>query len=365
MTTALPQITGQDLLTNSRMTCRKSCARKHHYRYNLGIRKGDTAKPLRMGSAVHLGLECLAGGCSFDHAAVAALADYEVLPRWANTDEKVHEWLVERETVANLLAGYHWYYEDDPDIAEYIAPEFSFEHPIRNPDTGSSSRTFRVAGKIDGIVRLKDGRLAVLEHKTTGDDIGPDSDYWKKLTIDQQISLYMVAARLSGHDVETVLYDVIRKPSIAPRQVPMLDGDGLKIVLDENGERVLKSDGKPRQSGDTQKGWKLLTQTESAETFGDRLRQDIAERPDFYFQRREIPRLASDLAEFEHELWQQSVDIRESINTGRHYRNTSACTLMGTCEYIDLCARGLGTDEVPSGFVRVSNVNPELGTGDE
>lgn len=365
-TIALPQIKGHDLLTHSRMQTKKSCARKHHYRYNLGVRKRESAKPLRMGAAIHLGRELLAKGLAFEDACVQAVADYETVPAWATTDERLHEWMIEREIVCCLLAGWYWHWREvESDILQNIATEFSFEHPIRNPDTGAASRTYRKAGKIDGIVQLVDQRLAVYELKTTGDDIGPDSVYWKRLEIDHQISLYMLAARESGFEVETVIYDVIRKPGIAPKQVPILDDDGCKIVLDEQGERVLNQNGKPRQSADKEKGWTLLTRVETPEEFGERLRLDIAERPEFYYQRREIPRLQADLDEFAAELWQQAADIRESINTGRHFRNPSQCTLMGKCEYLDLCARGLEPGEVPDGFARVDDLHPELTAGDD
>lgn len=375
-TIALPQIDGAGLLTHSRLQCKKRCARKHHYQYNLGIRKGDTAKPLRFGSAMHIGWECLAKGASFEDAVGVATILYNEVPAWAVTDEAVDEWLTERETVANLLAGYHWLYQDDPDIAEYIETEFAFDVEIRNPDTGAKSRTFRRAGKIDGIVRLKDGRLAVLEHKTCGEDIGPESDYWARLDIDEQISGYILAARQRGHDVETVLYDVARKPGIAPKQIPLLDERGLKIVLDSEGRRVLKENikkngepgvghGEPRQSGDAEKGWVVQSRTETPREFGERFLNDIVERPDFYFRRREIPRLQADLEEYEFDLWQQSLDMRESINTGRHFRNTGACLTMGRCEYLSLCKNGIVGDEVPAGFRRVDHVHPELLTGDE
>lgn len=365
----LPQLQGSKLLTNSSMSTFKTCRRKWLYRYGLGIRRDVDARPLRMGGAVHLGLDYMAKGRV--DAIVEAIESYAQFPLWANSPDTQHEWLVERETVAGLLSGYLWRWNVDglsPDIsvAKVIASEIAFDLPIRNPDTGGQSTVFRVAGKIDKIVRLGDGRLAVMEHKTCGEDLSPESDYWKRLRIDQQISLYMLAAREMGHPVQTVLYDVIRKPSIAPKQVPVLDENGLKIVVDINGERVYitnKKDeltDKPRQSADKEKGYTLLSRVETPIEFGERLTSDIAKRPDFYYARQEIPRLDSDLEEFRHELWDQQQDIRAAQLHDRHFRNTSACLIMGRCEFLDLCHNGIQPDSVPSGFVRVSDIHPEL-----
>ncbi len=370
--TSLPQLTGANLLTNSRMSCQKTCARKHYYRYELGIRKDGDPKPLRMGGAVHSGLDSQAKGQVQSDAIYHALRDYATFPSWAHTPETQHDWLTEREIVKRLLSGYWWRWNwnvegvaDNLRYNEIIASEISFNLPIRNPETGVASTVFRVAGKIDKIVRLGDGRLAVMEHKTCGEDLSPDSDYWKRLRIDHQISLYMLAAREMGHDVQTVLYDVLRKPSIAPRQIPTLDGRGDKIVVDQDGERVFLTDKNgnpkgPRQSADAEKGYILLSRVETPEEFGERFTDDIAARPDFYYVRQEIPRLDSDLEEFRAELWQQQQSIRDAQRHGRWFRNTSACLVMGRCEYLDLCHNGIQPGEVPSGFVRVSSLHPEL-----
>ena len=366
----LPQIRGANVITNSRLSCLKQCARKHYYRYELGIRRREQATALRMGSAFHLGLDFRGKGRMASDAAADAIEHYDVVPDWARTDEAFADWLIERETVYQLLVGYFWYWENatlppELTVAEVIASEIAFDLPIRNPETGAKTASFRVAGKIDKIVKLGDGRLAVMEHKTTGDSIDVDSEYWKRLRIDQQISLYMHAAREMGYDVATVLYDVARKPGIAPKQVAILDGTGAKIVLDADNNRVFNKDGKPRQTGDSEKGWTLQSRIETADEFGQRLILDIGERPQFYYARREIPRLEADLDEFRWELWQQQQQLRDSQKHGRWFRNTTACVGFGTCEYIDVCGNGLPADgSVPSGFVQVQDIHPELLKGD-
>jgi len=332
--------------------------RQHYYRYELGLRSRRDARALRMGAAVHLGLERWSQGVPSDEAIREAVLGYDDCPHWADP----HDWAVEREIVANLLAGYVWRYQDDP--LEYIEVERAWRMPLRNPRTRRQSRTYELAGKRDGIVRLADGRPLVLERKTTSEDIGSGSDYWLRLRCDPQISLYLLSARHDGHDAGGVLYDVLRKPSIRPRRIPVTDDDSLKMVIDdETGERVLNANGKPRQSAGP--GMTLATRTETAEEYGARLLADIEERPDFYFQRREVPRLEDDLEEFRLECWQQAKLLISCRRWGRWFRNVSRNTCP-FCEYSSLCLQSITVDSAmaPAGFEFVSDVHPELKEGD-
>jgi hypothetical protein len=336
------------------MACARTCLRQHYYRYELGVRSKRDATALRIGSAVHLGLELRSRGVPASDAILEVVRSYDTCPPWCEQ----HDWEVERETVANLLAGYFWRYQADP--LEYAEVEKAWSMRLVNPRTGRASRTYELAGKRDGLVRQPDGRLFVLERKTTGDDIGPDSDYWLRLRCDPQISLYILSARHDGHDVSGVIYDVVRKPSIRPRQIPLLDEDGLKVVIhDETGERVLNANGKPRQSSGL--GMTLSTRTETAEEYGARLLADIEERPDFYFQRREVPRLEDDLDEFRLECWQQAKLLTDCRRWGRWFRNVGRNTC-SFCEYSRLCLQSItvNPEAPPDGFEFVDNVHPEL-----
>lgn len=351
---------GLNLLTHSRTTCFKNCRRRHYFQYELGVRRDRSSAPLRIGSAVHEGLDVRAQGKTVEESVEAAAALYDDVPAWVKTDEDVYDWQVEREKSLRMLAAYFWYWGDDP--VEYLATEQSFALPLINPATGGGSTRFRLAGQIDKVGKLPDGRLAVVEHKTTSDAIHDDADdYWRRLRIDQQISLYFIAARDLGFDVQTVLYDVIKKPAIKPSRIPVLDDDGLKIVEDQAGERVFLKNGKPRQSASKADGFYLVTRRETPEEYGERLTDDITSRPEFYFQRREIPRLESDLEDFRAELWEMQKSIGDARRYGRHFRNTSVCFKPYPCEYFQLCFEGIDpTERLPDGFVFVDDVNPEL-----
>lgn len=356
MNLSLPQLRGHDLLTHSRMQTFRTCPRKHWFQYEKGIRPEGTSKPLRMGSAIHDAIDHFMRGDHVEGCLAETLAD--TVYDDANADIGI---LIEGETIEALFRGYVNRWGRTPEV---VHSEQSFRTPIVNPDTGASSRTFQLAGKIDRIVKLDDGRLAVLETKTVSESIEPDAPYWRKLELDQQISTYMIAARGMGFDVETVIYDVIRKPSIQPKMIQERDADGLKIVVDEVGDRQYLSNGKPRQSVTADQkgmGWRLLERMESPEEFAGRLADDIASRPDFYYARREIPRLDADIEDMRHELWQQAQVIREAQKTGRWYRNTAACDWKGKCPYLDVCRNARDIDSAPSGFVQVQDIHPELG----
>ena len=239
--------------------------------------------------------------------------------------------------------------------------ERAFRIPLVNPATKALAKYYDLAGKIDGIVRLEDGRLAVKETKTVSEDIGPDSPLWRRLRIDHQISLYIHVARQLGYQVDTVLYDVVRKPTIAPENVPILDANGSKIVLDAAGNRVCNTTGNKswRQTSDKEKGYVLQTRPMTPTEWGEKLSANIASRPDFYFQRVEVPRLDQDVNEYQEELWQIQQTLRECQRTGKWFRTVSKnCDF---CAYVQPCTMGVDVSTAaPAGFEFVSNVHPEL-----
>ncbi len=350
---------GRNLLTHSRMASAKTCLRKHWYEYELGIRADRDGQPLRMGGAYHLGLEELGKGHDLHAAICAVRMNYANVPEWVRD---IDDWRTEEETVVRMICGYVWRWQEQEGGlfgGEVVATELPFEIPIVNPETGRSTPTFKLAGKIDKIIRLPDTRLAVGEHKSTGQSsIEPDNDYWKRLRMDHQITIYLHAARTLGYDVKTVLYDVAKKPGIKRGVIPLLDINGLKIVLNADDNRVLTKQGKPRQTGDKDKGYVLQTRPETPAEFGERFNADIAARPDWYFQRQEIARTEGEIEEFRHELWQTQQLLRDCQRNGRWFRNTGACLSPFRCPYFP--CNMLDIDTVPEGFVQLNYVHPEL-----
>jgi len=341
------------LLTHSRQDTFKTCRKKHFFSYELGLRPVTDAKALRMGAAYHDALENLETGGTLDSAVELVRTLYGVVDAYDQTELDY-----ECETVLRLVCGYVWRWESYR--LEFIAAELPFEIPLRNPETGGTTPNFLLAGKIDGIVKLDDGRLAVIEHKLLSEDVASDSQLWRRLRMDHQISMYVLAARKLGYPVDAVLYNVSCKPSIKPTLVPVLDRLGAKIVLDKYGDRVKTEKGCYRQTGDTNKGYVLQTRPMLADEWGEKLANDIVSQPDRYYARMEIPRLDQDLEEYENELWDIQRTIRDAQLNNRHFRTCNKNTC-GFCSYFDICSAGFDHNSVPSGFVRLSDVNPELG----
>ncbi|MCE5327858.1 MAG: PD-(D/E)XK nuclease family protein [Planctomycetaceae bacterium] len=301
------------ILTNTALGTYRLCPRKYRNRYIYKFVRARKGVALRLGSAWHFALEMFGKGASIEEILAWIRASYQICPDWADPDE----WQVECEILVQLVAGHLWCYSQDG--LKFVASELTFSIPVIDPTTGQESQSFMLAGKMDGIVLLWDGRMALLEYKTAGEDIGEGSDYWQRLHADPQLSLYILAARSLGHDVSTCLYDVTRKPTI----------------------RCKKS--------------------ETPQQFGQRLYGDINERPEYYFQRREIPALEDELREFQVELWQQICALQDSMASHRWYRNINRMTC-AYCEYSELCFNNIqvSAGQAPLGFEIIADPHPEL-----
>ncbi len=345
-----------NLLTHSRIESFRKCRKRHWYEYELGLRREVDSRALRMGSAYHAGLDQLKQGQALEMAVATARALYDATP----PGEYVIDWEMERETVATMIAGYQWRWQA-AGMQLVLATEKEFCLPVVNPETEAASTIWRLAGKIDGIVRLEDGRLAVLEHKLLSENLAADSDWWQRLQMDPQVSLYVYAARQCGYDVATVLYDVGRKPTMKPTPVSLLDELGARVVLDAKGNRVKTERGVWRQTGDTAKGFILQSRPMTPEEYAAKVADDIGARPDYYFARVEIPRLDQDIEECRREVWEIQKTIRAAQNSGYWFRTVSrdSCPY---CPYFGLCSSkvNLGDGALPEGFIYVENRHPEL-----
>lgn len=332
-------------LTHSQLACFRACPRRHQLRYEFGLRPMRQDLPLRIGSGFARAVEADAKGLDVVEAMGDGLADpYDLA------------------LVAAMFATHRQRWEGQS--LAHVHAELDFDVPLRNPATGASTPVFTLAGKIDRIVRLADGRLAIMEYKTTSRDFASGSDYWLRLHLDMQLSIYLIAARALGIDVSTILYDVTRRPSLRPSQIALLDEEGSKIVVGPDGARVKTKDGKKwRESGDAALGYYVVqTRVETPDEFSARVTAKMAAEPDQHFARIEIARVDDDLADAQAEIWAQQLALREAQRSSRWYRNPEACFGLNTrCEFADVCSsRGLDT-YTPDGFDRVDDVHPELG----
>jgi len=144
----------------------------------------------------------------------------------------------------------------------------------------------------------------VIEHKTTSEDCTPGSIYWQKLTLDAQISNYLVGARSLGYSPDGVLYDVLRKPAIRPYEA--------------NSKR-------PR--------------AETPQEYFVRCLEEIGGDPNKYYQRGVIVRLEQEEHDAAFDMWQTAEAIRTSRNAERWPRNVDSCSQYNRmCDYWTVCS---------------------------
>lgn len=336
------------LISVSEIKAFRRCPREHRLSYGLGIRPLESNRNARFGTLVHHGLEAWWKAEHPEERLDFALESV----RHLGGDP------FERVKAEVMLIGYdtRWAAVE----MEVLAVEAEFRTPLVNPATDTPSRTYELGGKLDAVVRMA-GRVYVVEHKTSSEDISPGSDYWRRLRMDAQVSTYFVGARALGYDPEACLYDVLGKPGIRPSRVPVLDEDGVKIVRDVVGTRVRTKDGKKwRESADSSAGYVLETRAETPEEFGERLASTIAKDPEHYFARGEVHRLRADEDDAAADTWATARAIRDAEVLKRWPRNPDACIRYGNaCAYWDVCTGVARTDDTTR-FRQIHTKHEEL-----
>ncbi len=172
-------------------------------------------------------------------------------------------------------------------------------------------------------------RARIVEHKSSSEDVGPGSAYWRRLTLDGQVSTYFVGTRALGYEPVGVLYDVAKRPALRP----------LKATPVESRKY-------------TAKGFLYANQRETDETpeqFADRLRNDIAENPEKYYQRGTVVRLEKEETAAAKDTWNLARWIREvqlEADPEAWPRNPEACSPYGsTCEFMPVCLGEASVDD--------------------
>lgn len=374
----------------------KSCPYRCYLKYVLGIVPAEDADVLRVGTNWHRLLEimgmkpetvCPECSKTKNNPQCPLCEGTDILP--ANMMDAVlrqlnqayqtvplsktrEEWLTERAILLYSIAGYNWYYADDP--FEVVAEEIQFRIPVRNPKTGRVLPNVTLDGKIDKIVKSPNGIYYVDEHKSTGSALDSDSPYWKHLVLDTQTRLYPYAAQqlqLAG-DLEQygikpsdplisgVRFDAWHKPQIRPKK--LTQADSKKFV--ENGEYMGdKFEVKQYPQGDVSVGDEVtetsfgakegtFTIRETPDMYGARLLKDISERPEYYFCRKEITRTAADLKKFEQEILNIYHTIKFMDRNNTWWQNEQQCEATFRCQNLDICYNNvdLSNGNVPDGF---------------
>lgn len=294
----------------------------------------------------------------------------------AASDDPLH-----RAKCRALMLGYHEHYKGRQ--WRVVSLETTTTAPVLDPSTGKPSG-HHYAGKDDGIIAGYGGEY-LLEHKSTANDIGPDSAYWRRVEIDSQISGYMLRAAQNGRRLNGCLYDVIRKPTISPK---LLSKTAMRKILSEAAycgsklspeeyfefvAAIALRNGMPEGASSIAvvdllapkkrvKGRvprKIHDTRETPALFQRRLAADTFENPEKYYQRKQITRLDHELLEFAEELHIEAQDIARDRKNGTHPRSSGACMSYGRpCVYLGICSGQSSPDD--GRWMQRECVHPEL-----
>lgn len=340
------------VLNNSRIKAFRKCARFHFFAYVLALRPLVKSDAQRFGSVFHKALE--AWWLSLQHGRGDVAIDL-ALDVIAQSELDAFD----KVRAEVLMAFYDGRWLDEP--FEVIGVERAFVAPLVNPSTGARSRTWDLGGTLDVLVRnTETGEVWVVEHKTSGEDLSPESTYWDRLRMDPQVSTYLIGGQelLSGGEPSSdelagCIYDVIGKPQIRPLQATPEESrkytkekkctqckglGGHDAPDDPKGYvtcEVCEGKGKiaPRLYANQREG------DETPEEFKMRLLEHIEDDPSRYLNRAEIVRLEDDEREAAADIWMTARNIRDAERMGFHPRNPDACHLYRrTCEYWQVCA---------------------------
>ncbi len=251
-----------------------------------------------------------------------------------------------------LMAGYNAKWLDAPFKIESV--ERVLTSDLYNPETNRKSRTFTVAGKLDvRAIEIATDKKILFDHKTSSEQIdAPDSPYWKQLVVEGQATHYMLLEWLNGEKVDAAIWDVVRKPGISPRalfkaeRAILLDTGfyaDVEFPADEIAKWRADKDGR-----------------ETMMMYAQRLANECTnEKPQWYFQRRYVPRLDSEVREYAGDQWDIAQDIIHARNNERHPRNSGACMLYHSpCKFLGVCS---GHDSIDSErWITNDWVHPEL-----
>ena len=320
---------------NAFRNCRKAC----EWRYMKELVPVSRDQRLSFGSMIH---ECLE--MWHRDGEIAAVLDHidKALVNRTSDESQRSDWHLGRA----MMSGYADTYPAED--FEIFFLEKPFEGSIINPATGAVSRTFAIAGKVDGIVRMRStGEYYLIEHKTAAQ---LDGDYLEKLWTDLQISLYChyigqtLGIRLAG-----VIYNVLVKTKLQQGK-----GETESEFVARRADLIAKS--KTGKSSATRR------MPESDYAFAERLAAKYRESGMFH---REMLYISSDQFDaMKADLWELTQQFLDSRRRGVFCRNTAYCfNYHRPCAYYPLC-RSNGSENVIANFYEVKPPHEELRTDD-
>lgn len=373
------------LLTSSRLKCWQSCPRAHHYRYEVGLAPVDEPRgALAFGTAIHAGLEAwwLSHREGEIEGALHVAVDAATASLSAAHDQQPDAYELAR--LVAMLCAYDVRWGRWAAGVEVLGVEVPFSCSLTSPVTGKSARTWRVAGKLDGLLRLADGRVAILEHKTRSGDASAGSDYRRALTLDAQVSTYFLGAEALGHAADLCIYDVLVKPSIKPLLATPEEARKYTEPKSRACRECSRKNPSPAPHSDPETGiscvdGRIVTdpggrlyagqrdRDETPDEYRERLIAALGAEPDRYLVHAEIVRSDQEREAHAWALWHAARSIEDARRAARETRDVravpqhaSACLSHGSpCAYLPIC-EGTASARDETRFRRLPTVHPEL-----
>jgi RecB family exonuclease len=338
MSQAITQTEANDktLLTYSALNTFRNCPRKYKNRYLDNLRPRERAEALSFGSVIHTAIE-LWYRSSDSESRLRDVLTY-IADAFENRVVDSNQ-MVQWHLAKAMFRGYAERYATEE--FEIVEVEKEFVGEIRNPDTGRQSQTFRIAGKVDGIVRCYDG-LYLLEHKTAST---VDASYLDKLWTDTQIALYCYYLRELGYPIVGVIYNVLLKSRLKQGK-----GESQQEYAVRHAELAAKN-----KSG---KSTAKRQMPETDDEFQSRLTEWYS-RPEAFH--REFIYLSEDrLAMLQDEVWEITQQYLDARRRGKWLLNTSNCfSYQRPCEYLSYCQSGFNPN-VADNLYEIALPNEEL-----
>lgn len=338
MSQVIPQTEANDktLLTYSALNTFRNCPRKYKNRYLDNLRPRERPEALSFGSMIHTAIELWYRSQNAESRRNDVLA--YINDAFENRVVDSHQ-MTQWHLATAMIRGYADRYATEE--FEVVEVEKEFVGEIRNPDTGRQSQTFRIAGKVDGIVRCHDG-LYLLEHKTAS---SIDANYLDKLWTDTQIALYCYYLRELGYPIVGVIYNVLLKSRLK---------QGKGETQDEYEARKAELAAKNKSGKSSAK----RQMPETDDEFQQRLTEWYS-RPEAFH--REFIYLSEDrLAMLQDEVWEITQQYLDARRRGKWLLNTSNCfSYQRPCEYLAYCQSGFSPN-VADNLYEIALPNEEL-----
>ncbi len=301
----------KDVLTCSAIANFQTCRRKYKYRDRDGLVPISKPRYLRFGAAVHA---CL-GAWYRTHSVEQMLAavDSAFPNREGDANDKA-DW----HSLSAMMRAYATRF--DYDDVEMLSGEQRFDSALVNPASGRSSRSFRVAGGIAGVVRQGDDVL-LFKHKTVA---AIPHDLGDRLAADLSLHAHAYFAREAlGHPITGTLCNVLVKPRLVQAV-----GESEESYQARCAELIAAS-----KTGKTSAKRRL---PESDEEFQGRLAAWLAAEPRFV--RFRVPLDADTVAAVRTQMWGVGKEILLARRENHWHRNSHACFGFGACAYWPVCS---------------------------